>query len=230
MSYQYSFNKDQCWYKNVCNKFNTEDCYPGCIRYMEMHYLMFTSNIPLKMQLQHKLIPHKTDIKAFERLKDIKDNIKEFVESGENLYIYSPNTGNGKTTWSVKLMQTYFNKIWCGNGFNIRGIFVNVPTFLTTFKNVISKPDPDFEEYKENILIADLVIWDDISAVQMSNYDHTNLLTYVDQRVFKKLSNIYTGNLKEDNLRNALGERLFSRVWNDSEHILLNGPDRRGTN
>ena len=83
---------------------------------------------------------------------------------------------------------------------------------------------------KQQILNVDLVIWDDIAAGKLTDYDHTNLLTYIDQRKLNGKSNIYTGNLNEEELIVALGNRLKSRVWNDSSTVELFGIDRRGGN
>lgn len=44
--YKYNFNKENCWYKNKCNKYETENCNKNCIRYMEIDYLIETSKIP----------------------------------------------------------------------------------------------------------------------------------------------------------------------------------------
>ena len=74
-----------------------------------------------------------------------------------------------------------------------------------------------------------MVIWDDIGANKLSDYDHTQLLTYIDQRKLNLKSNIYTGNLNYDQLMNTVGARLTSRVWNDSTVVELVGVDRRGT-
>lgn len=226
--YQYKFDKDNCWYKETCNKFNTKDCNQNCIRYMEMYYLIESSNIPKGKQFSNKLIPNKIDLENFKFLNEIKKDIINFVSNGESLYIYSQNFGNGKTTWSIKLMQSYFDKIWAGNGFTQKGLFVHTPTFLTKFKEVINKKDEEFEVLKQKLLEVDLVIWDDIAAGKLSDYDHTNLLTYIDQRKLNGKSNIYTGNLNEKELTEALGNRLKSRVWNDSTIVELYGNDRRG--
>ena len=228
MAYEYIFDKDKCWYVKVCSKYNTPECNPGCIRYMEMDYLMQNSGIPRNRQYAVSLTPSKPDIKSFVSLKEIKDDMIEFVKKGENVYIYSDNFGNGKTTWAIKLMQQFFDDVWAGNGFRSRGIFIHVPTFITKIKEGISRRDEDFETLKSRLLKVDLVIWDDIAATKLSDYDHTNLLTYIDQRKLNQLSNIYTGNLGHKDLQDALGNRLASRVWNDSTPIRFIGADRRG--
>jgi len=228
MAYEYIFDKNKCWYTSVCGKYGTPECNASCIRYMEMDFLMQNSGIPRNKQYSVLLTPSKKDVQAFVTLKEIKDDIITFVENGESVYIYSHNFGNGKTTWAIKLMQKYFDKIWAGNGFRCRGIFIHVPTFLTKIKEGISRKDEDFETLKSRLMDVDLVIWDDIAATKLSDYDHANLLTYIDQRKLQELSNIYTGNLPQNELQEALGNRLSSRVWNDSTPIRFLGADRRG--
>lgn len=228
MPYEYIFNRRDCWYLETCNKAETNECRANCIRYMEMDYLMKTSNLPKAQQYYTALIPSRQDTPAFITLKDIKDNILDFVNRGCNLYIYSNNFGNGKTTWAIKLLLNYFDEVWAGNGFKRRGLFVHVPTLLTKIKENISYKDADFDIMRSQLSEVDLVIWDDMAATKLSDYDHTNLLTYIDQRKLSKLSNIYTGNISPPQLVDALGSRLSSRVWNDSIQIEFLGADKRG--
>lgn len=189
---------------------------------------MQNSGIPRNRQYAVLLTPSKQDVKSFITLREIKDDIVNFVADGESVYIYSDNFGNGKTTWAIKLMQKFFDDIWAGNGFRCRGIFIHVPTFLTKIKEGISRKDEDFETLKSRLMTVDLVIWDDIAATKLGDFDHANLLTYIDQRKLNQLSNIYTGNLPHEELQDALGNRLSSRVWNDSTPVKFVGADRRG--
>lgn len=94
--YEFNWDCNKCWYKEVCSKFGTPECNRQCIRYSEMDYLMYLSNIPKARQAPYYLSPEQDDLDAFFYLKQIKDNIKGFVDNGENLYIYSENSGNGK--------------------------------------------------------------------------------------------------------------------------------------
>lgn len=215
-------NKD-CMYEPYCDK----ECHSMCIRYLETKYLLDTSNIPKSKQKVNRLIPENADIQAFNSLADIRDDIQNFVTEGRNLYIYSSTCGNGKTTWSIKLMLQYFNTMWAGNGFTERGIFVNVPTFLTQCKSTISKPDQKFFEMRDKLGSIDLVIFDDIASTKLSEYDYNTLLTYIDQRTSQEKSTIYTGNILPNQLSNYLGERLASRIANNSTLIELKGRDMR---
>lgn len=212
-----------CWYKDVC----TEKCTDACIRYKEMLMLLEQSNIPEVKWKPVLLKPESVDYDSFCDLADYKDNIKSHIESGHNLAILSENTGNGKTTWAIKLMLRYFNEIWAGNGFRCRGIFINVPTFLATVKLQIEKKSISVATMLDNLSKVDLVIWDDIASTKLTAYEHSQLLNYIDQRILTEKSNIFTGNIvSESALQNALGARLASRVLS-SQIIELKGRDRR---
>ena len=214
--------REDCIYKSVC----TTECKGVCIRYSEMKYLLDASGIPKNKQQVMQLFPEDCDYDAFCLLNDFKNSIVDNVASGTNLYLVSTHTGNGKTTWAIKILLKYFDEIWAGNGFRTRGLFIHTPAFLLKCKDFDNHGE-DFEELKRNILEADLVIWDDIASTGMSQYDLSQLLMYIDSRVISAKSNIYTGNLLFNDLEKTLGSRLASRVWNASMIVEFKGKDRR---
>lgn len=213
--------REDCWYKEVCRNKNCDNC----IRYAEMLYLMENSGIPKKKQYPEKLKAENCDIEAFNELLGIKNDIETFVVNGENLYIMGENTGNGKTTWAIKLMLKYFDCIWAGNGFNVRGYFIHIPTLLNTLKD-FSATHSDLKNILETV---DLVIWDDIASVRLTDYDISQLLLFIDQRELQGLANIYTGNItSREALVKMLGNRLASRIWNNNTTVIeIKGMDRR---
>lgn len=213
---------EKCWYKEVCQYRRCS----GCLRFTEMKYLMDNSGIPPAKQKPISLVAQTdNDRKAFAELQDIKDNIVDFVDNGENLYITSKSTGNGKTSWSLKLVLKYFDSIWAGNGLRVRGLFVHVPTLLLQLKDF---NNPVSAQYKKNLEQCDLVVWDDIASTELTNYDYSQLLTFIDSRMLNEKSNIFTGNLiSRKQLDKVLGERLGSRIFNSSQIIILEGKDMR---
>ena len=209
-----------CWYIDVC----TKDSCDSCIRYLEMSFLMENSGIPKKKQMP-TILNAGVDKRAFERLAEIKSDMIDFVEHGDSLYICSEETGNGKTSWSIKLLLKYFDEIWAGNGLRIRGYFLHVPTFLNQLKDFNNDNLP---KLKNILTTADLIVWDDIASAKLSDYDISQLLLFIDQRNLNELSNIYTGNLTTlESLINCAGNRLASRIWQSSEIIQFRGKDRR---
>ena len=190
-----------------------------------MKYLVDNSGIPKSKQYP-VLLEAQEDYEQFIRLAEIKNNIFEFVNNRYNLYIASRNTGNGKTSWSIKLMLKYFDEVWAGNGLKIRGLFIHIPTLLLQLKN-FSNPLP--EEYKQNIMDVDLVIWDEIASTTISQYDYSNLLMFLENRLLNGKSNIYTSNsVSKESLEGIVGNKLASRIWNTSEIIEFRGKDKRG--
>ena len=185
---------------------------------------MDNSGIPKNRQIPKSLIAD-IDLEPYSKLADIKANIVKFVNNGENLFICSKYTGNGKTSWALKLLLKYFDEIWAGNGFRVRGVFVNVPTLLLQLKNF---SHPLSEEYKHSLMEADLVVWDDIASVKLSDYDRGQPLLIIDQRIADEKANIYTGNLvSHEELSKSLGDRLASRIWNLSTRVEIKSKDWR---
>ena len=163
--------KEDCWYRNSCAYGQCDNC----IRYSEMKYLMENCGLPKKKQVPIKLDGGRDKL-AFHLLADIKDDILRFVDRGESLYIYSEYTGNGKTSWAIKLLLKYFDSIWAGNGFRVRGYFQHVPTLFNTLKD-FSK---SHEVLKNTLETVDLVVWDDIASTKLSDYDVQQLLIIID--------------------------------------------------
>lgn len=217
-------NIQSCWYKRIC----TEQCSENCIRYKLMKSLFKQSQLP-EAQWNYKALKcQEDDLESFKKLSDISTNILDFINTGKNLYIYSHNPGNGKTSWSIRLMYSYFDKIWHKSSFDCKALFINVPKFLYNCKRSISQDVKGFEELCNIISTVDLVIWDDIAESNATSYEHQILLQYIDDRINSGKSNIYTSNKDFIELQTSIGERLASRVYNCSTIIKFVENDKRG--
>ena len=210
-----------CWYASVCQ----EDC-SNCIVYPQMKWQFDNSGLPKSKYMPIRLVPESIDRGAFRQLANIRQNIDEFVEQGKNLYICSKYFGNGKTSWAIKMLQTYFHYVAEGNLFNVKGMFVSTSDLLLKLKDF---DNPLKTEYKENLKSCDLLILDDIAVAGVSQYDYLQLFALLDSRMLAEKSTIFTSNVntKEDLIK-VVGDRIASRVWNNSTIIELRGGDRRG--
>lgn len=168
-----------------------------------------------------------SDREAYTRLSEIESTIETFVANGENLFIYSSNTGNGKTEWSLRLLRAYLDKIWHKSDLNCRALFINVPRLLLALKNNISETDEYAEHIKREILSADIVVFDEVATKCFSSFEHEHILSMINARLDMGKSNIYTSNLTGDELRSRIGDRLYSRVVNASITIEFVGQDKR---
>lgn len=167
------------------------------------------------------------DFDAYTRLASISENILDFINEGRSLYLYSKISGNGKTSWSIRFIQSFFNKIWLKSDTKCRAMFISVPKFLIELKASFDEPNEYIEFIKKNILEADLVVWDDIAAKPSTDFEANYLLNLIDNRISYGKSNVYTSNLTPKEAIVSLGSRLCSRICNLSENIELFGTDKR---
>lgn len=218
---QKCFLYDNCNHKD-CNK-------DFCLRKYKMDSL-YSAALMTEQQKKHitlRVDEDGTDLEQFKQLADIEQNIVAFIKEGKNLYLHSSNCGNGKSSWSLRLVEAYFNKIWARTEVKCRVLFISVPRFLLALKDNITAKNAYVDYVKDNVLEADLVVWDDIAAKMGSEFELTHLLNIIDNRLALGKSNIYTSNLNRQQLYTALGERLTSRIANMSIDIELFGADKR---
>ena len=169
-----------------------------------------------------------SDYDAFNRLAEIESGIGTYVKEGNNLFIFSNNVGNGKTSWAIRLLQAYLEKIWVTSDIRCRGLFINVPKFFLSLKDNISNQNDYIAHIKEHVLKTDIVVWDEVGTKSLTSFEFENLLSLIDSRINNGLSNIYTSNLYGSQLQQNIGDRLYSRIVNMSELVEFRGRDKRG--
>ncbi len=216
-----------CWLKKQCNQC---DCDKFCLRLFKLDYLYTEALVPINLRGRIGLVTDedKTDRDEFIFLKDISESVEDFVSSGKGLYIHSSTAGNGKTSWALRILQNYMNKIWITSELKCRALFISVPRLLLALKDNISEKNDYVQHIKDNILDADLVIWDDIATKQSTVFESENLFSMLDARIAAGKANIYTSNLSDEELHSSLGDRLYSRIINMSYDVELHGKDKRG--
>ena len=229
MEYTYdSSTKEKCWYLSVCDKARCGDTF--CIRHYKMDCLISMACMEGNQRYPVKLVldADKIDKDAFNKLKEIQSDINHFIRDGKNLIIYGEKTGTGKTGWSKKLILSWFDSIWATSDIECRGLFVSLPKLLTAQKSNITHPDEYFQYVNENIIKADVVVWDELNYKDMTEFEHSYILDIIDQRISIGKSNIFTTNLSLEATSKKLGARLSSRILGKSIKIELKGKDKRG--
>jgi DNA replication protein DnaC len=217
-----------CPYKSKCNGIDCDKNF--CMKKYRLDTLYNNSLISESEREIKKLYTDAdgTDLAQFQQLAQLETAIVDFVNTGGNLYLHSYFCGNGKTSWALRLANSYIRKIWSKSNLECQVLYVEVSKYLQGLKNKISgiyNPEVDF--ITQNLLKADIVIWDDIATKGGTEFELTHLLNAINARITNKQSNIFTSNLGKRELANALGERLASRICNTSIDIELNGADKR---
>lgn len=218
-------NMSDCWLYCRCNH---KDCDKFCLRRYKLDSLF---SLSLLSETQRKKIALKidedgTDLNEFRQLAEIEHNIEAFVTEGKNLFIHSPICGCGKSSWAIRMIQSYFDEIWPETELECRAMFVSVPRFLNAIKENISNKNEYAQFIKNNIFKADLIVWDDISAKCGTEYEIDQLLSILDSRIALGKANIYTSNRNIQEIEEDLGQRIASRMRNAID-IELHGKDKR---
>lgn len=225
---------NECWLKDTCKKYKQNRCTDSefCLKLFKLDFLYCQSLLSAKQcnKISLRIDGDGTDKNEFLKLKEIETNIEEFVRKGENLYIYSSICGNGKTAWSIRLLQSYLNAIWYKADLCCVALFINVPRFLMTLKESFTHENNYINHIKKNVLTADIVVWDEIGYKAATQFETDQLLNLINTRLDLNLSNIYTSNIDTEALFELLGQRLGSRIINLSTCIKFNGKDKRGIN
>lgn len=201
----------------------------------EKHILRL-ANIPECQQQEAILSPDDCDLDAFTRLTHIRENLNKFMSSSKNnLVICGENLGCGKTEWALKLMLTHIenNKHRLDfvdkseiDNYNI-AMFCLTASFLVDIKQFNHNDKACI--MKERLKTAELVVFDDVAALPMSNYDYSTLYGIVEERIWNGLPTIYTTNVtSQDELSKILGPRLADRIWKMSVVIEFKGKGYRG--
>ena len=225
MAKQHASKNKKCWFAESCDL--TTQCF--CKRYECLKWQMDNSGLPVAKQKPVKMFimdENKADEKAYKQLNSIRENIDDFVRKGENLYLCSQNVGNGKTSWAIRMLHTYFALTAENSYEHLRGVFVSVPNLFVDLRdfesNVINA------EYRKLLYDVDLVVWDDIAITGMTEYQYLQLYTFINNRVFAEKSNIFTSNVTQlEDLQDIVGQRIASRAYNMSLVVELVGADVR---
>jgi DNA replication protein DnaC len=181
-----------------------------------------------KQRIEFVLEKDELDLEAYRVLKNVEESILDFVKGGGNLYIHSITTGNGKTSWAIRMVQAYFEKIWSKTELKCRALFISVPRYMLAIKDNISEKSDYVDFIKKNVMTADIVIWDEVGTKGLTEFEHENIMSLVNARIDAGKTNIYTSNLNDDQLLKSVGKRLHSRISKTSYSVELKGQDKRG--
>ena len=220
----------KCWLNEECcdNGYHCDNSF--CVKQFKLCKLYDNALITMKQRkrVTFLLDADESDCENFDYLATVEKNVTNFVDSGGNLYIHSSITGNGKTSWALRLIQAYFNNIWYGASIDeCRALFINVPRYLLAIKDNISQKSDYVAYIKSVVLKADIVIWDEVGTKGLTQFEHENILNLINARIDMGKANIYTSNLNDEELHQVVGDRLYSRIVLLSDEVELLGADKR---
>ena len=195
--------------------------------------LLEQSNIPQVYWDEIKLSIPEKDVKAYERLNEIKLDIVNLSEPSldvKNLLICSDKIGNGKTSWSLKILQYFIFKsaqeLYYQDKENSYGYFIPVVNFVSLSREYNESRRQRYYDMMDMIERARVVVFDDIASMEYSRAELMALYEAIDGRLLRKQFCIFTTNFENKDdpiLSERLGKRLVDRIYCTSEKIILNG-------
>lgn len=218
-----------CWYQHVCDR-AAGGCGEHCVKFRAMRSLLADSNLPMHLCFPPPLVAPPEDLNAYQRLKEIKDDIENWVRGGKNLYIYSKNYGNGKTAWAAKLLFAYFDKVWRRCSFEPRGVFMPLPELFERERLRMEKQDDSFMRIRKALVTAPLVVWDGIGQARLTDYRYDMMTYFISAREDAGKANIYTGNLDSSQICEWAGGSLAHRICQLSEVVQFTAEGARNNN
>lgn len=200
-------------------------------------HLLVRANVPEYRWVEEKLRVEECDVASYERLSNIRENLQELInEPKNNILIYGHNLGNGKTSWAYKFILTQVENNWkriYAEEFEITDKQFDIALFIRTVPFILDIKQFGNNKQAEELYFrakkTELLVLDDIAAVNMSQYDYNILYSIVEDRLAKHIPTIFTTNctsVKEMN--NIFGSRLAERIWDTSKLIELKGKGMRG--
>lgn len=136
----------------------------------------------------------------------------------------SGNTGLGKT-WNAVAALRVIGEHHADAGRGLNWAAVTHPDLADQMR---PKSDGSHEHALDRYLDADLLLLDDLGAGMTREWGTDWLQRLADRRWTRRAATIYTTNLNPDQLRAAVGDRVYSRIG-DATRIHLDGTDRRWT-
>lgn len=215
-----------CYAKGFCKKYGTENCSTFCDLYLKLQVLYDCSNIPKRYRGDIPLVAPQTDLSAFKQLNGWKNTIVDKVKEGENLFIWSHTTGNGKTSWAFKIANYYIRKAVIFSNLENEVVYINTTRFLEQLKEQFDTPTDEFKELRYRVRHAKLLILDDIGSERPMEWACERLYELINERYSEMRTTVFTSNFSPKELGVRLGDRIGSRVTS-STVIELTGQDRR---
>ena len=195
----------------------------------KLRQLLVESEVPLNYFEPQKLVRRKIDNAAWTWLEDYRSNIVERVENGKNIVISSAQVGNGKTSWAIRLLQRYLAETALDGRLSVKGIFTVSASMLEIFGDFgYFETSVEFFDYLNRLKNCDLLVIDELGSGRITQVSYNHFYDLVNYRVANGKATIYTTNFSDSYIKEFLGERMYSRIFDTATVIEFAASNVRG--
>jgi DNA replication protein DnaC len=251
-------NKDKCLLSSICGLAGGERCNDMCSAYNALHgqsgkggrvggaeipteyRLTLLENSPAKTEQEgvyDRLVKY---VNSFDRQFDEAETPKDRIK---NLYLYSDETGTGKTTTASALANEWIRKHFVLSAKTKRKPLLNPAYFLdvnelqTLYNEFTRQGIPQdisekaSREYYRRIRLAreaPFVVFDDIGVRTATEGFRGDLHSLINHRVAEHKITVYTSNLPIESLMAHYDKRLWDRMRDLTIVMQFTGESKRG--
>lgn len=195
----------------------------------KVRQLLAESGVPKKYFEPQELVLRSVDSDAWNWLEDYRCNVVEHVKNGKSIVITSPIVGNGKTSWAIRLLQRYIAETALDGRLVDKAVFCVSSSMLEIFGDFgYFETSIEFFDYLNRLKKCDLLVIDEIGSGRITQVSYNHFYDLVNYRVDNNLATIYTTNYNDEQIKDALGERLYSRIYDMSTVIEFSASNVRG--
>nr|DAI22204.1 MAG TPA: Replicative helicase [Caudoviricetes sp.] len=195
----------------------------------KVRQLLAESGVPKKYFEPQELVLRSVDSDAWNWLEDYRCNVVEHVKNGKSIVITSPIVGNGKTSWAIRLLQRYIAETALDGRLVDKAVFCVSSSMLEIFGDFgYFETSIEFFDYLNRLKNCDLLVIDEIGSGRITQVSYNHFYDLVNYRVDNNLATIYTTNYNDEQIKDALGERLYSRIYDMSTVIEFSASNVRG--
>lgn len=195
----------------------------------KVRQLLAESGVPKKYFEPQELVPRTVDREAWDWLNNYRENVVENVQNGKSIVITSPIVGNGKTSWAIRLLQRYIAETALDGRLVDKAVFCVSSSMLEIFGDFgYFETSIQFFDYLNRLKNCDLLVIDEIGSGRVTQVSYNHFYDLVNYRVDNNLATIYTTNYNDEQIKDVLGERLYSRIYDMSTVIEFSASNVRG--
>lgn len=226
-----------CGYKALKKKqdFDTQRMFNENLKKRAINYFKFSSLVPDQMLFDKRLKDFEVlDQETKIALEKAKRAVNEILLNKKIHVVFTGKSGAGKSHLAMSIAWEVIEK----SGYQKNVLFVNYRELLEQLRFAMNDKEAAKQiqgELMAELKTADLVVIDDIGAelggnkaTDSSRYNNDTLTGLLEAR--QNMATIITTNLTADELRKAYGERILSRIMQNSSGfavILKNTKDKR---
>jgi DNA replication protein DnaC len=168
-------------------------------------------------------------IDAHTDLPDVLDWVKQFRADAANapsLLLLGP-TGTGKTWQAYAALRQAVTYPQPARGVGYRAPGWKATTHADLLASMRPSPRNDSEQVLKELRDLPLLFVDDLGVAKNSEWVEDITYRLINGRYEQMMPSIFTSNLAVNQLKDALGDRVASRLAETTIRVVLNGADRR---